>query len=146
MEKYSARAKGEHEKDPFFISTHSFLQHKILRRTNLLDRDYIAKDDDRPQLPLDSRPRARMLRDMEEFITRFAFAVFGGLSLVGPMILMVLRKDILTSLLTVSVSVLLFAFIVSIWAVDASPSVVMTMVTAYAAVLVVFVGASSGGG
>lgn len=131
MEKYSARANGKHEKDPFFISTRSFLQQKILRRANLLDRrDYIAKDENQPELPLNSRPGLRMLRDTEEFIMRFAFAIFGGLSLVGPMILMVLRKDILTSLLTVSVSVLLFAFIISLWAADATPSVVMTMVTA----------------
>lgn len=138
MEKYSARANGKHEKDPFFISTRSFLQQKILRGANLLDRkDYIAKDEDQPELPLSSRPGLRMLGDTEEFVTRFAFAIFGRLSLVGPMVLMVLRKDILTSLLTVSVSVLLFAFVVSLWAVEASPSVVMSLVTAYA-------GASSG--
>ena len=112
MEKYSARANGKHEKDPFFISTRSFLQQKILRRSNLLDRrDYVAKDEDQPELPLSSRPGLRMLHDTEEFIMRFASAIFGGLSLVGPMILMGLQKDILTSLLTVSVSVLLFALL-----------------------------------
>lgn len=146
MEKYSALAKGRHEKDPFLISTRSFLQGMILEDTNLLGRDYRAKDNDDPQLPIGSRPSLRMLRDTEEFIKGFAFALFGGLSLLAPMILMVLHKDILTTLLTVSVSVLLFAFIVALWLADASPSTVVVTVAAYSAVLVVFVGASSGGG
>jgi hypothetical protein len=56
---------------------------------------------------------------------------------------MVLHKEILTTLLTVSVSVLLFAFVVSLWAEDASPSMVVGAVAAYSAVLVVPAGASS---
>ncbi|KFY32648.1 hypothetical protein V493_00001 [Pseudogymnoascus sp. VKM F-4281 (FW-2241)] len=146
MEKYSAHANGKHENDPFLITTNFHLQKAILHDANFLDPDqraYKTKDRENPQLPIGSRPGLRMVRDTQAVVKRFSFALFGGLSLLAPMVLMVLRKDTLTALLTVSVSVLLFAFVVALWAEDVSPSTVVTTVAAYTAVLVVFVGTSS---
>lgn len=111
MEKYSADAKGKHNIDPFMITTSSWLQRRFLDSAGLLDvnRNYRADDHSHPQLLIVSRPGNRARRDTEVFIKRFIFAVSGGLSLVTPMVLMVLHKDILTTLLTVSVSVLLLS-------------------------------------
>lgn len=68
-------------------------------------------------------------------------ALIGGLSLISPMLIMVLHKDLLTTLLTTSISVLIFGFILALYL--KSPETVMGVVAAYAAVLVVFVGAQS---
>jgi hypothetical protein len=90
-------------------------------------------------------------------------AVVGGLSLIIPMLIMTLHKSLLTSLVTISVAVLLFAFILAAWPIvhnhlpwvkkwksvrgqDVSSSLraneVLLATAAYAAVLVVFVGSN----
>jgi hypothetical protein len=81
-------------------------------------------------------------RKMENFWERFYMAAFGGIALVGPMLIMVLHRGKATSLVTVSVSVLLFAIIISKYS-TGTPEAVLGIVAAYAAVLVVFVGTSS---
>jgi hypothetical protein len=71
----------------------------------------------------------------------------GGLALIGPMIgpmlLMVLHKGEVTSLSTASVATMLFALGLAILGKDLKGQEVLASVAAYAAVLVVFVGASS---
>jgi hypothetical protein len=69
-------------------------------------------------------------------------AAFGGVAVVGPMLLMVLYKHLLTSLLTVSVSVFVFALVMAAFLMG-TPETLMGVVAAYAAVLVVFVRTSS---
>lgn len=68
--------------------------------------------------------------------------LLGGLALITPMILMVLHKDTLTSLLTVSVATLVFPFLVAVYS-HHRPLELFGVTAAYAAVLVVFVGSSS---
>lgn len=58
------------------------------------------------------------------------------------MLLMVLYKHLLTSLLTTSIAVFLFALAMAIFS-TGSPETLLAAVAAYAAVLVVFVGTSS---
>jgi len=70
------------------------------------------------------------------------WGVVGGLSLIGPMLLMILRTDRLTALITTSVSTMLFALVVAKFAEESSSPEIMGITAAYAAVLVVFVGAS----
>jgi hypothetical protein len=85
--------------------------------------------------------RNRMIRDRRHkaFLLRFLMALFGGVALIGPMILMVLHHDRNTSLSTTSVAVFLFAIVVACFS-DAGPEATTGAVAAYAAVLVVFVG------
>ncbi|KAM6528915.1 hypothetical protein FALCPG4_009867 [Fusarium falciforme] len=74
---------------------------------------------------------------------RFAVAVTGGLSLVVPMIIMTLQPSDVKSLITVSAFVLLFALCLSfVFKVLDIETPVST--ATYAAVLVVFVGTSTG--
>lgn len=80
---------------------------------------------------------------LKSFLQRVGMACLGGALLIGPMILMVLHKSLLTTLLTTSVCVFIFGLIMA-KALD-QPFDVLSATAAYAAVLVVFVGASSGG-
>lgn len=74
---------------------------------------------------------------------RFTVAVTGGLFLVVPMIIMTLRPSDVKSLLTVSAFVLLFALCLS-FVVKVSNIETLVSTATYAAVLVVFVGTSTG--
>jgi hypothetical protein len=67
-------------------------------------------------------------------------AAIGGAFLIGPMLVMVLHKSLLTTLLTSSVCVIVFGVILA-FALD-DPFDVLSGTAAYAAVLVVFVGTS----
>jgi hypothetical protein len=69
-------------------------------------------------------------------------AIFGGVALVGPILLMVLYKHRYTPLVTVSVSVFIFAVAMAAFSTE-KPEIVLAAVAAYAAVLVVFLGTSS---
>jgi hypothetical protein len=82
--------------------------------------------------------RKRSLRDM---VRRFRTAILGGISLVVPMLIMVLCKSRNTGLITVSVATFVFAACVAIFS-KAEGSHLLMAVATYAAVLVVFVGAS----
>jgi hypothetical protein len=94
---------------------------------------------------------------------RFAIAVVGGVSLIVPITVMTLIKNIRTSLIVVSVAVLLFAIVLAAWPVvydylpwvrrwkglggqdmssNLGPKEVLLATAAYAAVLVVFLGTS----
>jgi hypothetical protein len=75
-----------------------------------------------------------------QFLKRISMAAIGGAFLMGPMLVMVLHKSLLTSLLTSSVCVIVFGVILA-FALD-DPFDVLPGTAAYAAVLVVFVGTS----
>ncbi|KAF2020408.1 hypothetical protein BU24DRAFT_487039 [Aaosphaeria arxii CBS 175.79] len=78
----------------------------------------------------------------EEFFTRLAFSVIGGIFLVAPMWLMVLHNTRYTALVTTSVAVLLWGM-ASAWKLEGGPLAVLSTTAAYAAVLVVFVGTNT---
>jgi len=61
---------------------------------------------------------------------------------MAPMLLMVLHKDLVTTLVTASVSTLLFALATTTWTKE-DPATLVGATAAYAAVIVVFVGSSS---
>jgi hypothetical protein len=102
--------------------------------------------------------------DSVELRNRFVVAIAGGLSLIIPMLIMVLCTSLAASLVTVSVSVLIFAVAMAAWPLvfkhmpwvrkwraaggdDTSHQFaakeVLFVTSAYAAVLVVFIGTSS---
>ena len=81
---------------------------------------------------------------IRQFLARLGMALFGGLALIAPMLIMVLHESILTSLLTTSVFVLVIGATFALFMNDAQQKDVVGATAAYAAVLVVFVGASGG--
>lgn len=105
----------------------TFTKSEMWRRTD----EYLAQEPPAEVAPVVDR------------LARFIVAFLGGSSLVVPMLVMRLPEVTLAkSLITVSVSVLLFAVALSILF-RASNTDTMAATATYAAVLVVFVGTSS---
>lgn len=78
-----------------------------------------------------------------EFLTRFLVALLASAFLIVPLILLSLQRSNKAHLITVSLFIIVFAFLVSLLS-KASNSETMAAAAAYAAVLVVFVSNSSG--
>jgi hypothetical protein len=76
------------------------------------------------------------------FLSRLAMALFGGISLIAPMLIMRLHPTKLTELLTTSIFVLVVGVILAWYMKDAVNKDILAATAAYAAVLVVFVGTS----
>ncbi|PNP42175.1 hypothetical protein TGAMA5MH_05857 [Trichoderma gamsii] len=77
------------------------------------------------------------------FTTRLVFALLGGISLIGPILIMTLHASTTTSLITVSVATFIFALVMALFATDVGGKDVLAATAAYAAVLVVFIGTST---
>lgn len=75
-------------------------------------------------------------------LERLWMGAFGGVALIGPMLLMVLHRGLNTSVITATVATGLFTIVISINAKDLGGKDILATVAAYAAVLVVFVGTS----
>lgn len=87
-------------------------------------------------------PKTKARKDASRgYMQRATVAIGGGLSLVVPMIIMVLRPSFVTSLVTTSVCVIVFSLVIPSF-LDGTNDV-LSATAAYAAVLVVFVGTSS---
>lgn len=87
-------------------------------------------------------------KEVSEFVdrlVRFSIAIVGGLFLIVPMLVMALHPSEKKSLITVSASVFLFVMVLSLGVKVTNVEALVSTAT-YAAVLVVFVGTSSGGG
>lgn len=67
---------------------------------------------------------------------------FGGVALIGPMLLMVLHYDRNTTVITASVATFLFVLVLAFGAPNLKGQDVLAATAGYAAVLVVFVGTS----
>jgi len=76
-------------------------------------------------------------------LVRFMVAITGGLFLVVPMVIMTIDQSQTKNLVTVSISLLTFALILSL-AVRVSHVETLVATATYAALLVVFVGTSAG--
>ena len=73
-------------------------------------------------------------------------ALFGGTALIVPTVVMSSLQNLNACLVTTSVAMLLFAFILVLGATDSSGKDVLAATAAYTAVLVVFVGTSLASG
>lgn len=145
------------ERDPFQISSREILGFRLMEDAKLLpgperahyksmkegieDRD--DYDDGLNILPGMSRHERNESERLALFLERFGMGILGGVALIGPMLIMVLHRDLLTTLLTTSVATVLFAGFLSYWGQSTNGETVLGMVAAYAAVLVVFVGTNS---
>ena len=138
--------------DPFILTSKKPLDQKLMFEVGLLDvsteaekRIRSAIDKRRvvlPPVPSLTRKYHNRDRSLRAVWHRFYMAIFGGVALVGPMLLMVLYKHRYTPLVTVSVSVFIFAVAVATFSTE-KPETGLAAVAAYAAVLVVFLGTSS---
>lgn len=82
----------------------------------------------------------------QAFASRFFMALFGGVALILPTVVMSKFQGINVSLITTSVAVFLFGIALAFGATDSTGKDVLTATAAYTAVLVVFVGTSLGSG
>jgi VIT1/CCC1 family predicted Fe2+/Mn2+ transporter len=78
----------------------------------------------------------------QTFVNKVWGAIFGGLALIIPMIIMTIHTSVQKSLIVSSLSVLLIALVIAKFS-DGSWKDVLGVSAAYAAVLVVFVGTST---
>ncbi|KAJ8131323.1 hypothetical protein O1611_g2301 [Lasiodiplodia mahajangana] len=72
---------------------------------------------------------------LQRIRSRFHMALFGGVALIAPVILMTLKPTLVVDLATVSVATALFALTMVIFATDASGKDVLTSTAGYAAVM-----------
>ena len=79
----------------------------------------------------------------KEFLSRLRMALFGGLSLIVPMLIMKLHATLLTQLVTTSVFILAVGVVLAWYMRDAQKRDILAATATYAAVLVVFVGTTS---
>lgn len=80
--------------------------------------------------------------ERKAYAERLIMGLFGGLALIGPMLIMVLNPSQNTSLITVSIATIIFSLVLAQSARDIAGKDVLAATAAYAAVLVGFVGAS----
>ena len=110
---------------------------------NPLRQQRLPDDFEAPALLGGSRASIKERKEAELFALRLWFSLLGGLALIAPMLLMVLYKGgENVSLITTSVSTILFAVAMAKFSTQPPWNLVATT-AAYAAVLVVFVGSSS---
>jgi hypothetical protein len=138
---------------PFIISSDDGLGRALMNDASLFSglaqsvKSQMVLSNNHPILPPTKwRTRKYHNEDKKQKVLwkRFLIAMFGGVALVGPMLIMVLHKDLITTLTTVSVSIFLFAVILAVFSTESqNPETILVLAAAYAAVLVVFVGASS---
>lgn len=82
----------------------------------------------------------RMARQIRKFLRRLFMALFGGLILIAPMLIMRLHPDLLTVVLTTSIFIIVVGIILAATMTEGESRDILAAAAAYAAVLVVFVG------
>jgi Family of unknown function (DUF6594) len=152
MVEYSAKAKSDPSLDPFVFTSANSLEMKLMSDVGLVQlRSQEMKRVDTairsdyavlPPIAFATRKEHNRYARKSEIWKRLYMALFGGIALVGPMLIMVLYKHQLSSILTVSICVFLFGLLMAFFS-TGSPETVLAAVAAYAAVLVVFIGAST---
>lgn len=89
-------------------------------------------------------PLGREKRSQKTALTeRISMAMFGGVALIAPMLIMTLHPSRNTSLITTSLATFIFALVLAVGATQSAGKDVLAATAAYAAVLVVFVGTNT---
>jgi hypothetical protein len=140
--------------DPFQISTQHTLEAFLMEEAGMFPHRTPPGFPPRPDpagdgeayerreniLPGVSRSEYRQKADLTRLLERLGMGMAGGVALIVPMLVMVLREDLLTQLLTTTVATMLFAGGLAIFGKNLKGETVLASVAAYAAVLVVFIG------
>lgn len=95
-------------------------------------------------MTVEMRGETRLEYQKRGLWNRMAMATFGGLTLIVPMLIMALDSRTVTTIVTTSVFTLTVGLILEKWWKHAQPKEMIAATVAYAAVLVVFVGAGTG--
>jgi hypothetical protein len=155
MTEQEAEARRNDQPDPFNISTQNELGQYLLRP--LIDQQLAERpleqqlwppvDQGELQkgkniLPLKARGAANNAARLRLMVTSLVTGIIAGLGLILPMLIMVLSGGLATTLIISSAATILFAGGLAFFT-DMRPEGVMGAVAAYAAVYVVFVGAST---
>ena len=142
------RAKKGFDTDPFLVMSSRALESRSLKRAGLIPKEVEpllpnAHDEQYPVIfpPAPYRHSANQVAARKDSIARFVLAAFGGLALIVPMIIMVRVPGETASLIITSVFTVGFAAAIA-WGSDQDASQILAGTAAYAAVLVVFVGAT----
>ncbi|KAJ4204128.1 hypothetical protein NW759_014965 [Fusarium solani] len=120
-----------------------------LFKWELLERGKASTARDDPHVIIVGKKRPHMSKTViakkNASTSRFVMALFGGIALIVPTVIMAKIEGINTSLITTSIAVFLFALILAFGATDSTGKDVLGATAAYTAVLVVFVGTSLAG-
>ena len=103
----------------------------------------VKEDESLPSLPGGPWDMPSAIKATRE---RYAWAIIGGVVLIVPMVMMVLLQGRTANLIIASVSTVMFAIAAAYSAPSKLPVELMGVTAAYAAVLVVFVGGTTGAG
>lgn len=137
---YGRKAEGFPTRDPFCISSERLLISQVMDRFGVhAEYDHYRYGTLNEHIGFDQRTRVNRARQLKELSLRFGTSIIGGIALIAPMLIMVLHKDVVTDLVTTSVAVVVVSILLSIFS-SATPERLLNTITAYAAVLVVFVG------
>jgi hypothetical protein len=150
----------QRRKDPFIVTSKRQIDNLVFRsvlskidpslrptHSQVLEKKTLLNPLESKNEPIGStRLKAFEAACLKNFVSNFGMAAVGGGFFVAPMWLMVLHNTVYTTLASTTVCVSLFR-VVMIWRL-AGPIGVLSITAAYAAVLVVFVGANTrrGGG
>jgi hypothetical protein len=127
------RKKSSIPKRFFFRNDEKYLISKLEEDIKRLEK--LTEPRDKHDWPLfgDSRNVVNQKEATTQFLKRISMSAIGGAFLIGPILVMVLHKSLLTTLLASSVCVILFGIILA-FALD-DPFNVLSRTAAYAAVL-----------
>lgn len=141
-----------YEDDPFILKTSRAIDRRILEAVGLVPNHLLpkgqlpsAEDAENPRLRTSGRNKANEMARAHSRSSRLLLATAGGLSLIGPMLIMANVPGRMSSLVTTCVSMLIFVVFIAFFT-ELGPNEVLATTAAYAAVLVVFVGTSLNGG
>ena len=129
------------------LGTNPTMEQRMAKLTAVIngaagDQRHEPRDKDKWKMLKAPRHIGNKKETFELFMQRLLMAAIGGAFLVGPMLVMVLHRSVLTSLLTASLCVVAFGLTMAIYL--EKPFEVLSGTAAYAAVLMVFVGTSGG--
>lgn len=129
----------EGEDDPFILHSVHGLDYQAM-----VEAGFINSDDFSIFGPHRNRPYAgsRGAKNHRAMLYTFGMALLGGSALLAPMVFMIYKKSLNLTVITVCVSVVLVSAVLAIFS-HKSSFEILGLTATYAAVLVVFVGASS---
>ncbi|KAK3332607.1 hypothetical protein B0T19DRAFT_482846 [Cercophora scortea] len=147
---YMKKCQLQGQSDPFLVTSTRMIDHDIIKEllgdmvgeSPMAARNMASLSEAKIDRKLfgGSRTLTNKRTSLKGFLQRLSMAILGGAFLIAPMHLMVFRPDRVSTLATSSAFVLAFGVVMSFY-LD-KPFDVLSGTAAYAAVLVVFVGAS----
>ena len=136
--------------NPFRVRSSRAMERKIMESTGLLKLHGLSDADLEPPYDalrtrlysIGSRTPGASGGFVLQRLSRFGYAILGGLLVIVPMLVMTNAQNKISFEATTTVSMLIFAILVTYWT-DLLPKEVLAATAGYAAVLVVYVGIAS---